>query len=46
MRQSAKVVSGRRVVGIIRSLVNTRRLQLECARVLQESLLIPVLMNW
>ena len=26
-----------------RSLVNTRRLQLECARVLHESLLVPVL---
>ena len=41
---SSKVASGRRVAGAIRSLVNTRSLQLECARVLHESLLVPVLM--
>ena len=40
---SRKVVSGRRVAGAIRSLINARSLQLECARVLQESLLVPVL---
>ena len=31
---SRKVASGRRVVGSIRSLVNARSLQLECARVI------------
>ena len=35
--------SGRRVVSAIRSLVHDRRLQPECARVLHESLLVPVL---
>ena len=40
---SRKRVSGRRVAGAIRSLVNTRSLQLECAKVLHESLLVPVL---
>ena len=40
---SRKVVSGRRVAGVIRSLVNDRSLQLDCARVLHESLLVPVL---
>ena len=44
MRQcSRKVVSGERVAGAIRSLVNDRSLQLECARVLHKSLLVPVL---
>ena len=38
-----KVASGRRVAGVIKSLVNARDLQLECARVLYESLLVPVL---
>ena len=38
-----KVASGRRVAGAIRSLVNPRSLQLECARVLHEPLLVPVL---
>ena len=33
---SRKVVSGMRVARAIRSLVNGRSLQLECARVLQE----------
>ena len=37
-----KVVSGRRVVGAIRSLFNARSFQLECARVLYELLLVPV----
>ena len=40
---SRKVASGSRVAGSIRSLVNTRDLQLECARVLHETLLVPVL---
>ena len=34
------MVSGRRAVGAIRSLVNASGLQLECARVLHESLLV------
>ena len=33
----------RKVAGAIRSLVNARSLQLECARVLHESLMVPVL---
>ena len=37
-------VVGRRVSGVIRSLVNARGLQLEYARVLHETLLMPVLM--
>ena len=41
---SMKVASGGRVASAIRSLVNARDLQLECARVLNESLLVPVLM--
>ena len=40
---SREVVSGRRVAGAIRSLVNSRDLQLECARVLHETLLVHVL---
>ena len=40
---SWKVASGRRVEGAIRSLVNARSLQLECARFWHESLLVPVL---
>ena len=40
---SRKVASGRRVAGAISSLVNAKSLQLECARVLHESLLVPVL---
>ena len=39
-----KVASRRRVAGAFRSLVNGRGLQLECARVLHEALLMPVLM--
>ena len=38
------MASGRRVAGVIRSLVNARDLQLECARVLHEILLVLVLM--
>ena len=41
---SRKVTSGMKVAVAIRSLVNARSLQLECARVLHESLLMPVLM--
>ena len=41
---SRKLESERRVAGVIRSLVNARYLQLECARVLHETLLVPVLM--
>ena len=46
MRQeySRNVESGRKVAGVIRSLVNARSLRLECARVLHESLLVLVLM--
>ena len=45
MRQCHRnMVSGRRVAGAIKFLVNARYLQLECARVLQETLLVPVLM--
>ena len=39
-----KVTSGRRVASAIGSLVNARDLQLECARVLHETLLVPLLM--
>ena len=42
MRQS--VIGKRRVEGAIRSLVNATGLQLECARVLHETLLVPILM--
>ena len=41
---SRKVASGRWVAGDIRSLVNAMDLQLGCARVLPETLLVPVLM--
>ena len=40
---SWKVASGRMVAGAIRSLVNARDLQVVCARVLHETLLVPVL---
>ena len=33
----------KKVAGAFRSLVNARSLQLECTRVLHESLLVPVL---
>ena len=36
---SRKVASGRRVAGAIRSLINYRDLQIECARVLHETCL-------
>ena len=39
-----KVASGSRVACAIRSLVNTRGLQPECGRVLNETLLVPVFM--
>ena len=39
-----KVVSRRRVAGSIRSLVNATGLQLESARVLHETFLMPILM--
>ena len=38
------MASGRRVLGAIRPLVNTKDLQLECVRILHETLLLPVLM--
>ena len=41
---SRKEVSGRRVAGAIRSPVNARDLQLECARILHETLFVLVLM--
>ena len=45
MRQCCKkVVSGRRVAGAIRYLVNRRSLQFQYARVWHDSLLWPVLM--
>ena len=40
-----KMVSGRRVAGAIRYLVNARDLQLECARVLHETLPVLVIME-
>ena len=39
-----KVASVRRFAGAISSLLNARGLQLECARIFHESLLVPVLM--
>ena len=39
-------MSRRRVADAIRSLVNDKGLQLECARVLHESLLVPILYVW
>ena len=44
MRQNVinrKVATGRRVTSAIKSLVNARSLQFECARVLHESVLVP-----
>ena len=40
---SRKVASERKVAGAIRSLINARDLQLEYARVLHETLLVPAL---
>ena len=39
------MASGRRFADDIRSLVNARELQLECARALYETLLVPILMD-
>ena len=41
---TGKVASGRRVAGAIRTLVNASDLQIECARVLHEKFLVPILM--
>ena len=41
---SRKLVSGRSVAGAVNSLVHARDLQLECARVFHETLLVPFLM--
>src|SRR5678816_2220515 len=41
---SRKVVNGRKVAGAIKSLVNAKGLSLECARVLHEGMLLPVLL--
>ena len=38
----SKVASGRRVAGATKYLVNARGLELECAKVLHELLLVPV----
>ena len=38
-----KVAIGRKIADVMRSLVNARGLQLECARVLHEGLLVPFL---
>ena len=38
-------MSGKRVAGAIRSLFNARDLQLECAKILHKTLLVPVLMD-
>ena len=40
---SREVASGRRVAGVIRSLVNALDLQLECAKVLHETFPVPFL---
>ena len=40
---SKKVASGKGVAGAIRSLLNAKSLQLECARVFHESLLVPAI---
>ena len=40
-----KVTSGRKVSGAIRSLINARNVQLECDRVLHETLLMPGLFS-
>ena len=41
---SGKVMNGRKVAGAIKSLVDVKGLNLECARVLHEGMLLPVLM--
>ena len=42
---SEEGASGRKFAGPIRSLVNARGLQLECARMLHEALLVLLLLN-
>ena len=42
---SRKVMSGRRVAGAIKSLVNEKCLSLKCTRILHESMLLPVLLD-
>ena len=37
-----KVACGKRVAGAIRSLINPRDMQLQCARVLHKTVLVPV----
>ena len=44
VHRNRKVASGRKV-GAIRSLVNAIGLEFECARVLHEALLVPLLLN-
>ena len=44
MNQVQMLVSGKKVAVAIRSLIGTRSLQLECAKVLHEALLVPVLL--
>ena len=39
-----KVVRGKKVTGVIRSLINAKSLQLECTRVLHQDLLGRLLM--
>src|SRR5678815_3865859 len=41
---SKKIVNGRKVASAIKSLVNVKGLSLECARVLHEGMLLPVLL--
>ena len=41
---SSKVASGREVAGAVKSLVNARVMQLDFAKVLHETLFVPVLM--
>ena len=41
---SKKVASGRRVAGLIRSLVNARDFWIECSRALHKTFLVPILM--
>ena len=39
-----KVASGKKVAGAIRSMVSARGLQFECAIVMHEELLVPILL--
>ena len=41
---SRKVVNGRKMAGAIKSLVDAKGISLECARVLHDGMLLPVLM--